>query len=185
MAKEDPLRLKRPWLTVVSALGAGMLIVVAVVWPAEYGLDPLGTGELFGLVYMGEDTTSPLIDQPPGYRVDAVAFVLEPFQSVEYKYQLARDATLVFEWHADGEVVSDLHAEPAIGPPGYAETFDLRRDENVAGSYTATFNGIHGWFWENRGQETVEVRLTTAGFYQRAFEFRDGDKLEYGDFPEP
>ena len=179
----SPNTLTRPWLAVGSALLGAMFILVAVVWPAEYGLDPLGTGKLLGIVYLGEDTDTPLIEQQPGYRTDAVTFVLEPFQSVEYKYELSRDATLLFEWQASGEVVSDLHAEPAIGPPGYAETFALHRGERVAGSYTATFNGIHGWFWENRSQQDVQVTLVTAGFYTRAFEFRDGDMSEYGPFP--
>jgi hypothetical protein len=169
---------------VLGTLAAGLLITVAVVWPAEYGLDPLGTGRLFGLVQLGEMVETPLTEEPSGWSADEITFVLEPFQSVEYKYELERGATLVFEWRADGEVVCDVHAEPAIGPPGYAESFDQQRASAGAGAYTAGFNGIHGWFWENRGTVAVEVVLRTAGFYERAFEFKDGDRRPYGPFPQ-
>ena len=33
------------------------------------------------------------------------------------------------------------------------------------GSFTAPSTGIHGWFWENKGNKTVNVVLHTAGFY--------------------
>ena len=44
-------RLRRA--TVVAAVGA-VLILVAVVLPAEYGIDPSGAGPVLGLTEMGE-----------------------------------------------------------------------------------------------------------------------------------
>jgi hypothetical protein len=40
------------------------------------------------------------------------------------------------------------------------------------GSYRARYNGIHGWYWRNTGRSEVTVRLTTAGFYTEARQFR-------------
>jgi hypothetical protein len=42
------------------------------------------------------------------------------------------------------------------------------------GTYEAAFNGMHGWFWENRGFETVTLRLKTSGFFVNATEYRGG-----------
>lgn len=165
-----------------SAFLVAVLILVAIVLPVEYNLDPLGTGRLLGLVYMGEDQDDPVLREIAAYRVDQVEFELTPFESVEYKYGLAKDQALVFAWQATGEVVSDLHSEPAIGPPGYAESFDQYRGTNASGTYVAPFTGLHGWFWENRGEANATVRLETAGYYDRAVEYRGGAQFERADF---
>ena len=40
---------KRLVISVVAAAAAGILLVFAIIMPAEYGIDPLGTGRLMGL----------------------------------------------------------------------------------------------------------------------------------------
>ncbi len=174
---------RRIGLQVGGAFLVALLILVAVVLPAEYNLDPLGTGRLLGLVYLGEDQEDPVLREAAAYRVDRVEFELTPFESVEYKYGLAKDQALVFAWQSTGEVVSDLHSEPAIGPPGYAESFDQNRGTSAAGTYIAPFTGLHGWFWENRGEANAKVRLETAGYYDRAVEYRGGAQFETAEFP--
>ncbi len=176
---------KQMAITVGSALVVGLLLVVGVVLPAEYNLDPLGTGGLLRLVYMGEDSDSPLLHETASYRVDTIEFQLSPFESVEYKYGMQKDQAMVFRWRASGSLVSDMHSEPAIGPPGYAESFDQRRGEQASGTYVAPFTGIHGWFWENRGAKAVSVTLHTAGFYDRSIEFRGGGQYERSDLALP
>lgn len=42
--------------TILAAIAAGMLLVT-VVMPAEYGIDPTGAGEMLGLTDMGEIKT--------------------------------------------------------------------------------------------------------------------------------
>jgi hypothetical protein len=44
----------RLWRSTAIAAGAAALILVTVVWPSEYGLDPTGVGGLLGLTEMGE-----------------------------------------------------------------------------------------------------------------------------------
>jgi hypothetical protein len=36
------------------------------------------------------------------------------------------------------------------------------------GSLVAPFDGVHGWYFENRADKPVVVRLRTSGFYERA-----------------
>lgn len=43
--------------TILAAIGAGVLLVT-VVMPSEYGIDPTGVGKLLGLTEMGEIKTS-------------------------------------------------------------------------------------------------------------------------------
>ncbi len=42
------------WRSTAVAAGAAALILVTVVWPSEYGIDPTGIGGILGLTEMGE-----------------------------------------------------------------------------------------------------------------------------------
>lgn len=161
-------------LASLLSLAVAGVILVTLVLPAEYDIDPLGTGALLGLSGLAaapetalEPAQGPLYD-------DRVSYTLGSFESVEYKYRLSAGATMVFAWQASAPISFDLHAEPDGADEGYAESFAKGRGERDSGSYHASFSGIHGWFWENRGPEPVTVTLETAGFYSEATEFRDG-----------
>ena len=160
------------------SLGTAVVVLVTAVLPAELGLDPLGTGKMLGLLGLAGEPRTVVTHQEAGYRSDEIEFVLAPFESVEYKYRIERGASMLFSWSSDHVVVYDLHAEPEGAEPGYAESFDRQRGERAHGTYTAPFSGIHGWFWENRGQEDATIRLTTAGYYGTATVFRDGQARE-------
>jgi hypothetical protein len=159
---------------VLGSLAAAGIILVTVVLPAEYDLDPLGTGEWLGLTGLARATPSVVTPQTAPYRDDRVRFELEPFESVEYKYRFEKGDAMVFSWLSSGEVIFDLHAEPEGAADGFAESFERGRDVGRHGSYIAPFAGIHGWFWENRGMTPVTVELTASGFFTCAIEFRDG-----------
>ena len=160
------------------ALAAAGLLLVAFVLPAEYGMDPLGTGRATGLLALAQPEPSALDEAEAPYVAEVVTFHLQPFESVEYKYRLESGAGLVFEWRATGEVLAELHAEPDAAPEGFAESFDKRRADAAQGSYRAPFPGWHGWFWENRGVDAVEVTLDAAGFFRAARTYGGGRVLE-------
>ena len=172
---------KKIALSSAVALAAAGIILITVVLPAEYGIDPLRTGQLLGLTALRTQQTEVIHQQAENYRSDSIAFVLAPYESIEYKYRLEEGATMLYAWNADGELVFDFHAEPDGSPAGYAESFDQRQSAKEQGSYTAPFPGIHGWFWENRGRQDVTIELKTTGFYDHALEFRDGfvNKIEF------
>lgn len=162
------------WATLISLLVAA-LVLITVVLPAEYDLDPLGTGAMLGLTGLSRTGPQAVTDQEEVYRSDRIRFELAPFESVEYKYRLEAGAAVVFSWVASAEVLFDFHAEPDGAEPGYAESFALGRGLIRNGTYVAPFSGIHGWFWENRGSTSVVVDLAADGFFSAATEFRDGD----------
>lgn len=178
--------------TGIALVVAGVILVTAVL-PAEYGIDPVGTGRWLGLTDIAappldpvEMTRSggaalkptangPIGDYPGQFKFDVYEVVLQPYEYVEYKYQLEQGASMAFSWTATAPVLQDFHGDreggAADGLPA-EESFD-KRDRNAAdGHFTAPFPGIHGWYWENAGGEPVTVRLTTAGFYAGAVEIR-------------
>ncbi|MEX2130341.1 MAG: hypothetical protein WD772_02555 [Pseudohongiellaceae bacterium] len=169
----------------LTALALAVVLLFTVILPAEFEFDPLGTGRLLGLdALAGAGNLALEDDQLEPHRQDFVEFHLEPFQSVEYKYQMDLDAPMVFSWSTDGgEVYYDMHAEPAGLGAEYAESFGIGNASAKMGTYHAPFAGIHGWFWENRGRQAVELRLYSAGFYVGSTIFGDGGEFQRN--PEP
>ncbi len=162
-------------LATLMALCAAVLILVALVLPAEFDRDPLGVGEALGIRGLSRQPQLERVrDEKTGYRGEAVTFELLPFEFVEYKYRLHEGGTMLYSWSATAEVVFDFHGEPDAGPEGFAESYRLGKADGENGAFTAPYGGIHGWFWENRGTHPVTVTLTTSGFYSAALQFRDG-----------
>lgn len=173
-------------LSIVSAVVVAGLVLVAWVLPAEYNLDLLGTGKWLGMNGLADGAkasaaaqrSSTHQSQEQDFTSDQIHYELTPFASVEYKYQMAKGQTLVYQWRASGELVFDLHSEEQDSDPEDATSFSTGRSTRGSGSYTAPYTGIHGWFWENRGAETVNFSLSTAGFI-------DGAMLYEGGFANP
>lgn len=90
--------------------------------------------------------------------------VLQPNEGKEIKLAMRKDARVTFSWATDRGVVNfDTHADaPGIRYHGYAKGTGRPSDEGVL---VAAFDGMHGWFWRNRGSETVTVTLRTSGDY--------------------
>ncbi len=176
-----PSKAKLVQATLVALLVAGV-VLVTIVLPAEYDIDPLGTGEALGLVVLSGGGAEPLIpvredgliDQESEYRLDRRTFELGPGEFVEFKYRLEAGQAMVYAWTASYWVRSEMHSEPDGAEPGTAEFFEVvERGLYRNGSYVAPFPGIHGWYWLNETDRPVTVALNTAGFFEAAGEFRE------------
>ena len=183
-----------------AMLVAGVLLMAAIL-PAEYGVDPLGTGRLLGLTSLaranapaaGEGAAAATEAPPPeelepvrpgantpqtvALKQDTVTFKLGPFEGIEYKYRMEKGAGMVYSWTSTGKVRFDFHGEPMGAPKGYAESYEMSEGQKASGSFFAPTTGIHGWFWENLGTDDITITLTSTGFYASAIEFSaDGQK---------
>lgn len=175
------------------ALLVAVVVLFTAVLPAEYGIDPLGVGALMGLTELSEATANP-VDAGTGaapvaatanksetriYKVDTQDIVLAPGKGTEIKYHMQKGSAMVYSWKADGGIVQfEFHGEPDRKPTSdYYESYEL--DNKVGknqsfGSFTAPTTGIHGWFWENKTQSEVKVRLTVAGYFDWAKQYVEG-----------
>jgi len=174
------------------ALAAAVAILVTVVLPAEYGIDPTRIGRLLGLAEMGEIKTElaeeaeadrrlkaepgdqssaldvliglllPAAHAQEAWR-DAVTFTLEPGEPAETKLDMAEGAVAEYAWTAEGGRINfDLHGHGG----GESVTYEKGRGETGdEGSFTAPFAGEHGWFWRNRDDAAVTVTLQVRGEY--------------------
>lgn len=169
-------------LATLVALVVAALVLVTIVLPAEYDIDPLGTGAALGLAGLSGGGASPvipvrddgLIDQSREYRLDRRTFELEPGEYVEFKYRLEAGQAMLYSWTASYWVRSEMHSERDGAPPGTAEFFEVvERGLQRHGSYVAPFPGIHGWYWLNETEQPVTVTLDAAGFFRAAAEYHE------------
>jgi hypothetical protein len=161
---------------VAFALAAAVLFIAVL--PAEYGLDPLGTGRVLGLldVYNARTVAAPPIIPPTGgplftsssrFRLDSRQITVPSLGSIEFKYQLARGASMMYSWRATAPIDFDFHTEVA-GRPNASDTFERGEGAESSGFYTAPYDGIHGWYWENLNDADVTISLDAAGFFAEA-----------------
>jgi hypothetical protein len=172
-----------------AALLAAGLILVMFVLPAEFGVDPLGTGARVGLLDLGitgqqvqalEESAAAggaaaaeiVLPQDRPFNQETVKFELAPREGIEYKYRLDKGEALLYSWAATAPVNVEFHAEPDGGPRGYAQTYEKTQGTRASGTLTAPFSGIHGWYWENTEDKPITVTLTAAGYYNISHEFR-------------
>ena len=170
----------------IIAAAVALVLLVTVVLPAEYGIDPTRIGRVLGLTEMGEikmslakeaatadsteaasgpATTPTAGTSPAGLSSHVTEIVLAPNEGKEIKLVMRKDARVTYSWLSSGGVVNyDTHADaPGISYHGYAKGTGKQSDDGVL---VAAFDGAHGWFWRNRGRETVTVTLRTNGDYQ-------------------
>ncbi len=187
-------------VAVGAALLAAGLILVMFVLPAEFAVDPLGTGARFGLLPLGvvgqqvaelNKTAATagaagqgaiLVAQEKPFQQESVDFTLKPKEGMEYKYRLDKGEALLYSWKSTASVDYELHAEPDGAPAGYAQSYEKSASNGASGTLTAPFPGIHGWYWENKTDQDVTVTLKTAGYYNLSHEFRNGQPTKNKTF---
>jgi hypothetical protein len=179
--------------TAISLVLAGILLVT-VILPAEYNLDPLGTGRLLGLTEIASPTVEAVEVSNPAselapvqsgavgqysseFKLDVFEITLQPYEYVEYKYHLEQNATMLYSWTASAALIQDFHGDRTGAgeekeEPSEEQSYDKQNRQQANGSFAAPFTGIHGWYWENPGSEPVTLRLTSSGFYTAALEIR-------------
>lgn len=178
----------------ILALVSAAAILVTVVLPADYGIDPTGVGRLLGLTDMGITKTRLAIEAAQ----DAAAAT--PTQSIQATADGAlgphRPDTVPLAPH-DWRDETRFTLAPGQGTEiklvmqaGDTATFAWRVQGGVvnvdthgdatgrsisyekkravasdSGELVAAFAGNHGWFWRNRGHSDVTLVLHTGGVY--------------------
>jgi len=173
----------------IALVVAGVLLVT-VVLPAEYGVDPIGVGAALGIHGMSvateEEEVVGSVAAPPqadvvaesssvwksaaAYRRDELSLTLAPNEGAEIKALMRTGERFVFSWDATGLVNFDMHGEVA-GAKGneFTSHWKGRQEQSGHGAFIAPFDGTHGWYWRNRGVKSVSVTVKTSGFYEKLY----------------
>ncbi len=178
------------------ALIAAAIILTTTVLPAEHGLDPTGIGQKLGLLGMSapdtEATTEPAAELPQPdpvsnqsdllinqyvvqdstpFRSGQMSVTLPANKGAEIKAKMLKGAQFTFAWSTDaGPVEFDMHGEET-GAAKDVFTSYWQADAKIgSGTFTAPFDGSHGWYWHNHGTEPVTVTVQVSGFYAEFFQ---------------
>ncbi|MEP3211501.1 MAG: hypothetical protein ABJN95_20105 [Maribacter sp.] len=194
--------------SVIWAFVIGTIVLVTAVLPAEYGIDLLGTGKLFGFsrLYI-EDTPKEATENnlitlqsdveilklkklgspegvpkpieagnpPPNEqlasRSDSISVLVAAGKGIEYKFRALKLGSIKYDWNTSNNdiVYIDFHGEVyQENPPEeiFYESYTLAFSNNMAGTFTAPFEGKHGWYFRNKNDRDVIVTLHLQGQYE-------------------
>lgn len=169
----------------IVALVVAALVLVTIVLPAEYGLDPTGAGRAIGvfrpaIADIGQASELPetatvssgsLLKSAAPFRSDEMSLTLRPGEGAEIKAVMRQGDRFVFSWTATGAGVDvDMHGELFDAPAGASRSY--WKDEfqtSGHGAFEAPAAGNHGWFWQNLNDDPVTVTVKVSGFYERLF----------------
>jgi hypothetical protein len=151
------------------------LLLVLVVLPAEFGVDPTGAGRLLGLTAMAEDSggvSAQLMNEHPRKYLNARVLInVKPGEGLEYKATLATGEPLLYSWTVvGGPVYVEFHGEPTEGewPEDYYRSYQIKeKTTGEHGSFVAPFTGRHGWYWKNLSTEPATITLEASGYYTK------------------
>ena len=190
---DDLASLSQLFKSAIAAVFAAVFLLLTAVLPAEYGVDPTGIGRVIGLTEMGqikaelqmeaeqdsnihgnnEDKTSffgkhgfSLISSAnaSNHWRERFEFELKPGEYNEVKFQMRKGQVVEYAWVGSGEgrVNFDLHGHGN----GASATYEKGRGKTRGdGSFSAAFDGEHGWFWRNRDKRPAKITLLVTGDY--------------------
>jgi hypothetical protein len=186
--------------TVLAVLIAAVLLIT-VVLPAEYGIDPIGVGEMLGLAKMGEIKVS-LAEEAAADRSvaeeikpasaeqetevgpsftgpertvnssqDKLTITLEPDEGKEIKLTMTKGATVDYVWFTNGGKANFDAHADSKLLEIKYHNYEKGKLQKSEGTLEAAFDGNHGWFWRNRTSKTMTVTLEVSGDYTAVVQY--------------
>lgn len=179
----------------ILAFASAAVILVTVVQPAEYGIDPTGVGRMLGLTEMGQiktrlaaEAAADAAGQSPVLEASIAGTAVSKPQPAPVATAAQptswRDETRLTLKPGEGMEVKlrMKEGEKAIfawAVDGGMVNYDTHGDSigrsisyekgravsSDEGDLVAAFTGNHGWYWRNRGEADVALVLRTRGDY--------------------
>lgn len=178
---------KQLFRSTLIALATATAILFLIVLPAEYGVDPTGVGEFLGLKSMGEikvsleeesiaessvdkrliEVDDELVSKENSIsKTDIIERTIAPGEAIEFKMEMKEGAIVQYSWKTtNGKLNYNAHGDGYKGTEKSITYKTGRMIASDAGELLAAFNGYHGWFWRNREDNPVTLRLETQGKY--------------------
>ena len=104
------------------------------------------------------------------FRSDEMSLTLQPDEGSEIKAAMRKGEQFVFAWVADGGKVNfDMHGEQPNAGEDFTSYWKDKQQTSAQGIFVAPFDGTHGWYWRNRGDKPVTVKVKVSGFYEKLY----------------
>lgn len=173
--------------TGIAVLAAGAILITTVL-PSEFGIDPTGIGKAMGLTALSATnaeaaklpdsvaTPEPVVQTSAAivaksdvpFRGDEMSLTLQPDEGSEIKSTMRKGEKIVFSWATEGGSVNvDMHGEKPNAGDKFTSYWKAKQVASDQGTFIAPFDGTHGWYWRNRGDKPVTVKVKVSGFYEK------------------
>ncbi|MBT9590015.1 MAG: hypothetical protein IV089_03760 [Thiobacillus sp.] len=115
---------------------------------------------------VAQTSAATVIKSEVPFRSDEMMLTLQPGEGDEIKATMRKGEQFVFIWTAEGGKVNfDMHGErPNVGAE-FTSYWKDTQQTRAQGTFVAPFDGTHGWFWRNRGDQPVRIKVNVSGFY--------------------
>ena len=112
---------------------------------------------------------------------ETIEITLAPGEQMEYMLDIQQGESVLYSWQVDkGNLYSDFHSHPD-DKDKYPENYWIRYEESEHGgshgAVVAPFTGPTGWYWVNKNEHPVTVRLQLVGYFS-------GNKIAFRKLPE-
>jgi hypothetical protein len=98
---------------------------------------------------------------------DTVTLTIPPKQQLIYRLAMERDYDLEYSWNTNGKpVYSEFRGEHKDAKINESKNFGKTTKDKANGFFISPFAGNFGWYWDNKTDQAVTVRLTTKGEYK-------------------
>ncbi|WP_086481992.1 hypothetical protein [Oceanospirillum sanctuarii] len=178
------------------AFVVALVVLLVVVLPVEFQRDPTGLGAALGLTGLTQaDAAEPLAAKEANapltnssitssatsaggehwqtdsqLQSDQLTLTLPPRKGLEVKAMMHEGQRFIYQWQAEGgELDFDMHGEEPLAVEDFTSFWEAKGYASAQGSFTAPFEGSHGWYWYNPGTEAVTLTLKIQGFYQGVY----------------
>lgn len=200
-ANADLPSMKKLIKSTIIAIGIASIILITVVLPAEYGIDPTGIGSIFGLTTMGEikvslakeaaaevdleklkveipdqkaavkKSKSEMKNSNSSEQSDSFTFSLKPNEGKEIKLTMAKNSQVEYYWSSNGGKVNFDTHADSKALEIKYHNYEKGSTTESKGTLKAAFDGNHGWFWRNRTSKEVSVTLNVQGQFTAVVEY--------------
>ena len=136
--------------------------------PAALTVTPHSTTAVVAPAVQASPATVTKSDVP--FRSDEMSLTLQPDEGSEIKAAMRKGEQFVFSWVAHGGKVNfDMHGEQPNAGDEFTSYWKDKQQANAQGIFVAPFDGSHGWYWRNRGDKPVTIKVKVSGFYEKLY----------------
>jgi hypothetical protein len=112
--------------------------------------------------------------QPVRWRTDSIDIPVGAGEDLEYKLEMKKGQGIVYAVDfgdlADPKlIVNEFHGHTPKDTDGIGDLMFYSKTDGTdqSGSFSAPWDGIHGWYLHNKSDKDIVVKLDVAGFYSR------------------
>lgn len=119
---------------------------------------------------------APVVQTPAGivaksdvpFSSNEMSLTLQPGEGAEIKATMRKGEQFVYNWAVEGGPVNvDMHGEKPDAGDKFTSYWKGQQLTSDQGTFVAPFDGTHGWYWRNRGDKPVSVKVKASGFYEK------------------